>query len=275
MCISRSLKLTCLIAGLFVLGACSRPPETLTVTGSSTIAPLMQEIAERYEAEQGVRVDVQSGGSGRGIQDALQGTADIGMASRSLKQDETAKGLISHLIAYDGIALIVHRDNPVTSLSDDQVRAIYTGTAPDWSAVGGASSPVTVINKAEGRSTLELFLKHFGLDNRDIQADVVAGENQQVIKSVSQDINAIGYVSIGAAEYEADHGTPIRLLPLEGVAASIAAVRDGSYPLRRALNLVTHGEPDTATLSLIRYAQGEAVADLIEKHFFVIPTATR
>lgn len=257
------------------LTGCERSADALTVTGSSTVAPLMQEIAERYEAQRGVRVNVHSGGSGRGVQDTLQGTAQIGMASRTLKPDEAARGLVPHLIAFDGIALITHRDNPVSELSDDQVRAIYTGRIRDWSAVGGKSAPVTVINKAEGHSTLELFLNHFALDNRDIQASMVAGSNQQVIKSVSQDIHSIGYVSVGTAEYEASAGTPIRLLPLNGVETSIATVRDGRYPLRRELNLVTSDKPDDATLALVHFAQSKAVEDLIEKHYFVGPDTAR
>jgi len=270
--VARAFNLALAAGALFLLSACERPSDRLVVTGSSTIAPLIQEIAERYEAETGTRVDVQSGGSGRGIQDALKGTADIGMASRALQEDELAKGLRQHLIAFDGIALIVHRDNGTGPLNDSQIRDIYTGRITDWTETGGQAAPVTVINKAEGRSTLELFLKYFELDNRAIQADIVAGENQQVIKSVSQDINAIGYVSVGTAEYEASAGTPIRLLPLNGIEASIESVRSGRYPLRRELNLVTVAAPDEAARNLLRYAQSPTVADLIRKHYFVVPS---
>ena len=94
---------------LFLVG-CGESGSTLTVTGSSTIAPLMAELAERYETETGIQVDVQSGGSGRGMGDVRQGLADLGMVSRALKADE--QDLDGHLIGRDGIAIIVHRDNP-------------------------------------------------------------------------------------------------------------------------------------------------------------------
>jgi phosphate transport system substrate-binding protein len=133
----------------------------LMLTGSSTLAPLALEIAKRYEAgHPGVRIDVQTGGSSRGIADARSGVADIGMVSRALKSDES--DLVAHAIARDSIAIIVHASNPVTELSADQIRSSYRGQLATWQAVGGPKRPITVINKAEGRSTLELFLQHFG-----------------------------------------------------------------------------------------------------------------
>jgi phosphate transport system substrate-binding protein len=132
----------------------------LVLTGSSTIAPLAAEIGKRFEERNpGVRVDVQSGGSSRGVEDARSGLADIGMASRALNADEA--DLKAFAIARDGVGVILHRDNPVHFLTDEQIVAIYTGKTTDWSAVGGKPGRITVVNKAEGRSTLELFLHYF------------------------------------------------------------------------------------------------------------------
>ena len=123
--------------------------QRLTLTGSSTVAPLALEIAKRFEQlHPGTRIDVQSGGSSRGIADALAGRVNIGMASRSLKPEET---LVAHTIARDGIGMIVHRDNPMVALSDAQIIAIYTGEITSWSGVGGNDQAITVVNKAEGR----------------------------------------------------------------------------------------------------------------------------
>ncbi len=99
-----------------------------------------------------------------------------------------------------------------------------------------------MVHKADGRSTQELFLAHFGLNNDQVQPDMVIGENQQGIKAVAGDPYTIGYVSIGTAVYEADHDVPLRLLPLQGVPASLAALEQGDYPLSRELNLVSQGE---------------------------------
>ena len=225
--------------------------QKLILTGSSTVAPLTAEIAKRFEAQNpGVRVDVQSGGSSRGIADARSRLADIGLVSRALKPDE--QDLKSFTIALDGIGLIVHRDNPVQTLTDAQIVAIYTGRITNWRDVRGADRPITVVNKAEGRSTLELFLHHFQLKNSDIKAQVVIGENQQGIKTVAGNPLAIGYVSIGTAESEAALGTPIRPLAMNGVEASTAAVRDGRFPLSRPLNLVTFGPVSPLARELVR-----------------------
>ena len=152
--------------------------DRITLTGSSTVAPLAAEIAKRYEKlHPGARIDVQMGGSSRGINDARMGLADIGMVSRALKPAE--QDLTAFLIAMDGIGIILHKSNRVSQLSDAQIIAIYTGKIRNWQQLGGADLPITVVNKAEGRSTLELFLSHFALKNSQIKAQVVIGDNQQ------------------------------------------------------------------------------------------------
>jgi phosphate transport system substrate-binding protein len=240
----------------------------LVLTGSSTVAPLASEIAKRFELQHpGVRVDVQTGGSSRGVADARRGLADIGMASRALKDDES--DLHSFTIARDGICVIVHADNSIESLTDEQVVAIYTGQIENWSEVGGGDAPITVVNKAEGRSTLELFLKHFQLESADVQPDVVIGDNEQGIKTVAGNPNAIGYVSIGTAEYDASQGVPIRLLPVGGVAASVENVANGTFPLSRPLNLLTREPPTGLAKEFIEFAQSADVHDLIREQYFV------
>jgi phosphate transport system substrate-binding protein len=240
----------------------------LVVTGSSTIAPLMNEIAKRFEARHpGLRVEVQTGGSSRGVADARSGLADVGMASRELAADEA--DLFDFPIARDGVAVILHADNPVSSLTDAQVVAIYTGRTRNWSAVGGPDAPITVVNKAEGRSTLELFTKHYELDPRDIRSDVVIGDNEQGIKTVAGNRWAIGYVSIGTAEYDREAGVPIKLLPTNGVEATTANVANGTFPLSRPLNLVTAAPPEGLVLELLEFARSAEVHDLVEDLAFV------
>ena len=253
------------------LTACNRSDnlEKLTLTGSSTVAPLASEIAKKFEAEHpDVRIDVQTGGSSRGLADAAQGLADIGMVSRALKDSETER-FTSYAIATDGIGIILASSNPVSSLSDRQVVDIYTGKIDNWQQVGGTDAPITVVNKAEGRSTLELFLNYFDLENSQIEADVIIGDNQQGIKTVAGNKNAIGYVSIGAAERDISADVPLKLLSVGGVEASTATVRDGSFPLSRPLNLVTTETPLGLSKEFIEFAQSEKVHDLVEAQNFV------
>lgn len=240
----------------------------LTLTGSSTVAPLANEIAKRFESEHpGVRVDVQTGGSSRGITDARRGMADIGMASRALAEGEA--DLTAHPIAADGVGMIVHRDNPVKALSREQIIGIYTGRISNWSAVGGREAPITVVNKADGRATLAVFLDHFDLTSPRVRASIIIGDNQQGIRTVANDPHAIGYVSIGTAEYEQERGVAIRLLPLEGVEASTQNLASGRYPMARPLNLVTHGEVSPLARAFIDYARSEEVHDLVRGQSFV------
>jgi len=262
-------KILCGLAAIsLVFSVSAAQAEKLVLTGSSTIAPLALEIGKRFERlHPGVRVDVQTGGSSRGISDARSGLADIGMASRALKAEEA--DLYAHPIALDGVALIVHKSNPIAALTEDQVRAIYTGKVSLWSEVGGAPRKIVVVNKAEGHSTLELFLHYFKLKNPEIRAHVVIGDNQQGIKTVSANPDAIGYVSIGTAEYEATHGTSIRLLPLHGVVASVEEVRSGKFPLSRPLNLVTKTPPTGLVKTFIEFSQSAGVKDLIDAQYFI------
>ncbi len=247
----------------------SKSGSKLILIGSSTIAPLASEIAKRFESgHPGVRVDVQSGGSSRGITDARQGVANIGMVSRSLKPEE--KDLQAFSIARDGVTVILHKDNPVKSLSDKQIVDIYTGKVTNWRSLGGKDGTITVVNKAEGRSTLELFTNYFKLKNTDIKAQVVIGENEQGIKTVAGNPNAIGYVSIGSAENGAANGVAIKLLPVNGIAATTANVQNGTFPISRPLNLVTKTQPQGLTKEFIDFAKSQQVSDIVKKQNFVI-----
>ena len=210
---------------------------------------------------------VQTGGSSRGIADVRNAAADLGMASRALTADEQT--LETFTIARDGVGIIVHADNPLPALSDAQVRSIFTGEVQRWSELGGRDAPITVVNKAEGRATLEVFRTYFGLSSTEIQAHVVIGHNEQGIKTVAGNPSAIGYVSIGVAETDIGRGVPIRLMPTAGVDATIGTVADGSFPIARPLNLVSNGPPQGLAEQFVSYCLSEGVHDLIEAQRFV------
>lgn len=260
-----------------LLAGCGGGPDdakTLLLTGSSTVAPVATDAAERFEADHpGYRIDVQTGGSSRGIADAGSGLAAFGMASRALKQEEIDSGLVQHRIAMDGVCVIVHKDNPVADLGKEQLVAIYTGEASNWKAFGGPDAEIVVANKAEGRATLEVFLEYAGLDSADIQADVVVGENQQAIKTVAGNPHAIGYVSIGHGASEAEAGTPIKLVGCDGVPATTEAVAKGDFPITRPLQVVTKGEPSPAARAFLDYLKSSEINDIITSHLYV-PVAT-
>ncbi|MCK5190851.1 MAG: phosphate ABC transporter substrate-binding protein [Methylococcales bacterium] len=254
--------------GYFAENTDKQEIQKLLLTGSSTVAPLVAEIAKRFETlNPNVRVDVQTGGSSRGVNDVKTKLSDIGMASRSLKSNESE--LFSYSIALDGISIILNKANPVTSLDKQQIIDIYTGKIVNWQQVGGQDASIVVINKAEGRSTLELFLHYFGLQNTEVKPHVIIGDNQQGIKTVAGNPHAIGYVSVGSAEYESGHQVPIKLLPLDGIIASVENVRNQTFPLSRPLNLITKEQPVGIIKDFIAFAGSEQVADLIRAQYFV------
>jgi len=240
----------------------------LIITGSSTIAPLVTEIGLQFEKHHNqVRVDVQSGGSSRGITDTRQGIASIGMVSRALYQHET--DLTAHPLARDGIAIIIHKDNPISALSANEIRAIYTGEINNWSKIGGNKASITVINKAEGRSTLEVFLKFLHLKNSQVQPDIIIGENEQAIKLIANNRNAIGYVSIGTATYGINRNVTIKMLPINGIMASTENIANGKFPIHRELNLITDKAPSLLAQQFIAFAQSQTMHAIIEAQSLV------
>ena len=241
----------------------------IQLSGSSTVGPLVDEIAKRYEKENpGIRVEVQTGGSSRGIADAANGLADIGMSSRALKKSEK-EGRKSWPIAMDGVCFIVHLSNSVTELSTSQLLSIIRGDIKNWQDVGGPDQPVVFINRAAGRSELELVTKFFEIEPSEMAADLIAGENQQGIKMVDINVNSISYMSVGASEDAINRGTNIRMLPLAGVEATVANVESGKFPLSRPLILVTNDNPSQPVQDFIKYAQSEAVEDLVRELSYV------
>ncbi len=258
-----------LLLSIVGLAGCgNEASDRLVLTGSSTVAPLIMEIGRRFEeANPGTRVNVQTGGSSRGINDTRNGLADIGMVSRDLKDSEA--DLVPSTIAWDGITSIIHKENRVKALSREQIIAIYTGKIDNWQQLGGDDADIVVVHKAEGRSTLELFLNHFALDNRQVKADIIVGDNQHGLKTVAGNPLAIGYVSIGAAAYESEQGEPIKLLAIDGVNASLNNLKKGLFPIARPLNLVTSKQPTELAQRFLTFSQSVGVADLVQKQFFI------
>jgi phosphate transport system substrate-binding protein len=241
----------------------------LTITGSSTMAPLIAELARRFEAANpGVTVIVEGGGSGRGIADALVGSADIGMVSRALKPDES-KDLFAITIARDGIAFLVHRSNTVRAITHERLVAIHEGRVTDWGALGGRKGPIHVVTRSPGHSSLEIVSEYCGMRVGDIKAQQVAGDNPQALQAVLDNRNAFAFVSFGYAFDSTEQGQPIRLLAVDGVPATPGELRAGRYPLSRPLNLVTKRVPSGLALAFVRFAQSPAHQELIEEKDFV------
>lgn len=240
----------------------------LRITGSDTMTPLVSAIAKRFQAlYPAVHIEIQSGGSSRGIADVAQGKADIGMASRALKDSE--RGLAGLSIARDGVAVVLHKDNPVGALSDRQIADIYTGKIGNWKSVGGRDAPILVVMSEPAGGSYELFINYFGIRAEDIKSQRVLGNNPARLSLMSENPNAILYMSVSEAARNVLADASIKLLPIANVVATSKNIRDGNYPLSRPLTLVTKSLPRGLVKVFIEYALSSQVTDLIRAHDFV------
>lgn len=244
------------------------PASRLLLTGSTTMAPLMTEVAKRFQTlHPGIQIEVQMGGSGKGISDVRQGKADIGMVSRALGESE--RDLAGMPVARDGVAVIVHKDNPVNVLSDRQLLDIYSGKIANWRQVGGRDAPMHILAGPPEGGSSELFSHYLQLPYDRIKADRRVGPNAERITAVAADPDALIWVSVGEAERKARDGVPIKLLAVGGVLASSKSVRSGNYPISRPLTLVTRGSPAGAARAFIEYCVSSQVTDLVLAFDFV------
>ncbi|MBI5524350.1 MAG: phosphate ABC transporter substrate-binding protein [Desulfarculus sp.] len=240
----------------------------LVVTGSSTMAPMVAAMAKQFTTKYpDVLIQVRAGGSLRGISDCRQGLNDIGMVSRALHANEG--DLLAYPLGKDGACLIIHKDNPVASLSSEQVVAIFSGQISNWREAGGHNAPITVVARPPDRPTQELFEAFFHVDYQAIKPSLTAGDNAEAIKAVVQDPRAIAPISVGEAERNLEFGAPIKLLPLNGVTASKGQVRDGSFPITRTLNLITKGNPSRLAEAFMAFARSPEGIKIIESYDFV------
>lgn len=247
--------------------------QALTVSGSSTIYPILDKLKAEYaQASAGDALKLSGGGSGKGMKDALSGASDVGMASRDLSAEEQAK-LKSKTIALDALAIVVHRSNPIAGLSKAQLVDIYSGKIDNWRALGGPDLKIIRVSKEVGRSTLELFEHYTGLASPDhpnaggktqiSKHAYIIGANNEALTLVGGMPGAIGYVSFGTAEALQKAGMPVKILPLEQITPSTQTVLNRSYPIVRALNLAWSQETPAvnALLGLINGPKGRAVIE--------------
>ncbi len=225
----------------------------LRVSGSTTVQPAAELVAEIFARLYSGSADVQGGGSGAGIRGVQNGTADIGMASRALTAEESVD-LEAITYGFDALVFIVNRANPLEELRLSDVRQIYSGATTNWQPLSGWDNDIVVINKEIGRATLDLFEGYSGVSHQDraeagesgrVTAEAYeVASNLEALTLVGGIPGAVGYVSMGAAESMADAGMPIKVLRLDGVAASAETLGNGSYPILRELNLVVREETE-------------------------------
>ena len=206
----------------------------ITISGSTSVGPVVEILGEDFEAKnEGVSIEVQQIGSSAGIKNAIDGTSQIGMASRDLKEEEKSAGLQETKIAIDGIAVITNKNNPVKNLTTDQVKDIYTGKITNWKEVGGNDAPIVVVSREEGSGTRDGFQEIIGFESTELLKDAQVSDGSGNIKStVEGNENSIGYISFGYVD------DAINALKVNDVEPTADNVTNSSYPIARPFLLV-------------------------------------
>ena len=234
---------------------------TVSTDGSTSMEKVIGALSESYmAANKDVTVNYNPTGSGAGITAVQEGTCDIGLSSRALKDEEKAAGLKETVLAYDGIAIIVHPDNPVSDLSIEQIAKLYTGEITNWKDVGGSDAEVVLIGREAASGTRDGFESITGTKDK-CQYRQELTSTGDVITAVSQNPDAIGYASLAAIK------DSVKALSVDGVTPSEATVKDGSYQVQRPFVLVTvEGKTlSAAAQSFFDYATSADAADIIAK----------
>lgn len=231
---------------LALLTGCSRSSASIIVAGSTSVQPFAEILAEQYMIlNPEINIDIQGGGSAAGILAAKSGTADIGMSSRSLYEDEM--DLWNVEVAKDGLAIIIHPKNPINNLTLEQVRGIYSGEITKWSLVGGVESEIHVFTREEGSGTRSAF-ESYVMNKTEIMARaMVQDSNGAVRQLVADDPGAIGFISLGLVD------KTVKSVSLDGIVATREHVIDGSYGLSRPFLFVTLKEPEGLVKDFIDY----------------------
>ena len=234
---------------------------TVSTDGSTSMEKVIGALSESFMAQNsGVTVNYNPTGSGSGITAVQEGTCDIGLSSRALKDEEKAAGLKETILAYDGIAIIVHPDNPVSDLTLEQIAKLYTGEITNWKDVGGNDAEAVLIGREAASGTRDGFESITGTKDK-CQYRQELTSTGDVITAVSQNPDAIGYASLASIK------DSVRALNVDGVTPSEATVKDGSYKVQRPFVLVTMEgkELSPAAQAFFDYAVSSDAASIIAK----------
>jgi phosphate transport system substrate-binding protein len=253
----------------FCAGGRGGREHAINCVGSTSVQPFAEMLSQEFDRlHPDTPVDVQGGGSTAGLQAVAENIAEIGMCSRSLKEDEADK-FTGIPIAMDGLAVVVHKSNPINGLNLTQIRDIFRGQITNWQQVGGNDFPIRMITREEGSGTREAFFK-LVMEAKDKPAATVQGasptpvggqhvpvrisrkamtqeSNGAVKELVKHDRGAIGYMSLGLVKGE------LKILAVDGVYPSLEEVADKRYPLVRPFLYVVRGKPSAGAGAFIDY----------------------
>lgn len=235
----------------------------LRYAGATTLQRFfMPEAGSIFTSDTAVKVRIDGGNTGPGIKALLNGEVDMAGAGRPLTAEEKGQGLVEHFLGWDVLAIVVHDQNPLESLSLAQLQQILSGEVTDWKEVGGKAGPVVVVTSPKGSgmrsSVKQLILKEKDYLPREIVSAVVAESDQQV------SIFPTGITALSRSMLDADH---VKALKVDGVEPTAANISEGRYPLAKPLLLVTKGQPQGDLARFIDLAKGPQGRLILQRSF--------
>ena len=246
--------------------------DRIVIKGSDTLgAKLVPQLAEQFKAQNaGATFDIAAEGSTTGFAALIDGTAQIGMASRPAKTTEISEGaakgvqLKETVVAYDGVAVIVNEKNPIKALTRKQVEQIFTGDTADWSALGGSGGKMSVYTRNTSSGTYSEF-KELAMKKRDYapSSQKLAG-NEQIAAEVGKNANGVGYVGLAYTK-----GAGIKVMPIDGALPTIETVQTKTYPYSRPTFFYTNGEPAGLAKMFIEFTLSPAGQKIVDQVGFV------
>jgi len=242
----------------------------LQIAGSTTVLPIAEECARIFmENNPGSQVYVSGGGSSHGIKSVAEDVIDIGDASRDLKDSEKEQytDLVTHAIAKDGVAIIVHPSNPINDLTITQLQGIYTGEITNWKDIGGKDIEIMVVSREGGSGTRDCFEQAV---LKPIEKDVtkyaiIQDSNGKVRTTIAGSEQGIGFISLGYVNSD------VKAVKLDGIEPTIESIRSGDYAISRTLWMITKGNPDgneQAFLDFVLSDQGQNIVS--EVHYITL-----
>lgn len=248
-----------IIAIMFLLVCCGKEEKArVTTDGSSSMERVIGALGESFEERTGIEFTYNPAGSGSGIKAVLEGRCDIGLSSRELKEEELEAGLDATVLAYDGIVIIVNKQNPIKDLSIDMIAKIFKGEIRNWSEIGGEDFEIVLVGREAGSGTRDGFETVVNIkDACDYRQELTS--TGDVITTVSNNPGGIGYASLASLKNN------VKALSVNGIEATESSIKDGSYIIRRPFILVTrrNEELNDAARKFFEYITSEDASEII------------
>ncbi len=236
----------------------------ITISGSTSVGPTMEVLAETYSANNDIKIEVQQPGSSAGIRNTIDGTSDLGMSSRDLK-DEEKESVDGTQIAIDGIAVVTNTANKVEDLTPEQVKDIFTGKITNWKDVGGNDAPIVVVSREDGSGTRDGFQEILGFKSEELTKDATISDGSGNIKStVTGNENAIGYISFGYLD------ETLNDVKINGSEPNDDNVVAGKYPISRPFLVVNKKDGlNDATKAFVDFIISEEGQEIVSGEGFI------